>query len=55
MSQDLKCFLGVHRYEKPEVKEVKNHYGEITKLIYISRCGNCGKIHKKEVLYESYR
>ena len=55
MSQDLKCFLGIHRYVEPEVKEVKNHYGETTKLIYISRCSNCGKIHSKIVNYESYR
>lgn len=55
MSQDLKCFLGIHRYAEPEVKEVKNHYGETIKLIYISRCSNCGKIHSKIVNYESYR
>lgn len=55
MSQDLKCFLGIHRYAKPEVREVKNHYGEITKLIYVSRCNNCGKIYSKEVSYESNR
>lgn len=55
MSQDLKCFIGIHRYGEPEVIEVKNHYGEITKRIYISRCTNCGKIHKNDIMYESYR
>lgn len=55
MTQDLKCFLGMHRYDKPEIIEVKNHYGEITKRLYISRCSNCGKIHNKEVFYDAYR
>lgn len=55
MSQDFKCFLGIHKYELLETREVKNQYGEITKLIYISRCSNCGKIHSKNVNYESYK
>ena len=55
MSQDFKCFLGIHKYELLETREVKNYYGEITKLIYISRCSNCGKIHSKTVNYEPYR
>ena len=55
MSQDLKCLFGIHRYGEPEIKEIKNYYGETTKLIYISRCSHCGKIHSTEVSYEPYR
>lgn len=55
MSQDFKCFLGIHKYELLETKEVKNFRDEITKLIYISRCSNCGKIYSIEIPYESYR
>ena len=55
MPQDLKCFLGLHKYGEPEVKEVTNKYGEIVKLVYISKCTNCGKIHVKYIPYESYR
>lgn len=55
MPQDLKCFFGIHRYSEPEIIEVKNHYGEVTKRIYISRCSNCGKLRSKEVYYEPYR
>ena len=55
MPQDLKCFLGLHKYGEPEVKEVTNKYGEIVKLVYISKCIHCGKIHVKYIPYESYR
>ena len=55
MSQDFKCFLGIHKYELLETKEVKNYRDETTKLIYISRCSNCGKIYSKEIHYETYR
>lgn len=55
MSQDFKCFLGIHKYELLETKEVKNFRNEIIKLIYISRCSNCGKIYSIEIPYESYR
>ena len=55
MSQDIKCLLRLHKYGNPEIKEVTNKYGEITKLIYISRCINCGKIHVTYIPYESYR
>ena len=55
MSQDFKCFLGIHKYELLETREVKNYRDETTKLIYISRCSNCGKIYSKEIHYEPYR
>lgn len=55
MSQDIKCSLGLHKYGDPEIKEVFNRYGEVTKLLYISKCTNCGKIHVTYIPYESYR
>lgn len=55
MIQDLKCFLGLHRYGEPEVNEVKNHYGETVRKIYVSRCPHCGKLYSKVIHYESYR
>lgn len=55
MSQDLKCFFGIHKYGEPEVIEVKNKYEEVVRRIYISRCANCGKLHSTRVEYESYR
>ena len=44
MSQDLKCFVGLHHCEVLEQKEVKNPYGVIVGTTIISRCVNCGKI-----------
>ena len=55
MSQDIKCFLGTHKYELLETRELKNFRDEITKIIYINRCSNCGKISYTEIDYESYR
>ena len=55
MSQDFKCFLGTHKYALLETRELKNFRDEITKIIYINRCSNCGKIYSKVVNYESYR
>lgn len=55
MPQDLKCFLGLHKYGEPEVIEVTNAHSDVIKLIYLSRCTNCGKLHKTVVDYESYR
>ena len=55
MTQDFKCFLGTHKYELLETRELKNFRDEITKIIYINRCSNCGKISYTEIDYESYR
>lgn len=45
MSQDFKCFFGVHKYElldKQEVTDERNT--NVIGINYISRCTNCGKI-----------
>ena len=44
MSQDLKCFFSLHKYEVLEEKELKNPYGIVVGNNIISRCTNCGKI-----------
>lgn len=49
MSQDLKSWLGLHKYEVLEKKDVKNPYGAIVGTTIISRCTNCGKIHETTV------
>lgn len=49
MSQDLKCWLGLHKYEVIEKKDIKNPYGAIVGMTIISRCTNCGKIHEDTV------
>lgn len=50
MSQDLKCFLGSHKYEVLKEEDVKLAGTDlvIAKVI-ISRCSNCGKIKIEEV------
>lgn len=49
MSQDCKCFLGVHKYEIVDNYEVKNPYGVVIGTTIVSRCINCGKIKEKFV------
>lgn len=49
MTQDVKCYFGLHKYEVLEKKEVKNPYGAIVGTTIISRCKNCGKIHEDTV------
>jgi hypothetical protein len=45
MSQDLKCFFGVHRYELLEQQEVTDERNaNVVGINYISRCTNCGGI-----------
>lgn len=50
MSQDLKCFLGCHKFEVLKEEDVKLAGSElvIAKAI-ISRCSNCGKIKIENV------
>lgn len=50
MSQDLKCYFGLHKYEVLERKEVTNKYDFVIGIVIISRCSNCGKI-KETVVY----
>jgi len=49
MSQDLKCFFGLHKYEVLEEKEIKNSYGIVLGSTIVSRCSNCGKIKETSV------
>ena len=45
MSQDVKCFFGVHRYELLEQQEVTDERNAaVIGINYISRCANCGKL-----------
>ena len=50
MKQDMKCFLGSHKFEVLKEEDVKLAGTEmiIAKAI-ISRCNNCGKIHTETV------
>jgi uncharacterized Zn finger protein len=49
MSQDLKCFFGLHKYEVLEEKEIKNSYGIVLGSTIVSRCNNCGKIKETSI------
>ena len=49
MSQDLKCFFGVHKYSVLEQKDIKNSYGIVVGTTVISQCTNCGKVKEKRV------
>ena len=50
MSQDAKCWIGLHKYEVLEKKEVINPYNAKIGIIIISRCSNCGKINE-DIIY----
>lgn len=56
MSNDFKCFIGLHKYEVLEKKDIKNPYGAIVGTTIISRCVNCGKIKEVPIyLDNNYR
>lgn len=55
MAQGFKCLIGLHKYDEPDISEVKNHYGEVVRKIYVCRCSYCGKLYSKVVHYEPYR
>ena len=45
MSQDLKCFFGVHKYELVEQQDVVDERNtNVVGINYISRCTNYGGI-----------
>jgi hypothetical protein len=45
MSQDFRCFFGIHRYELLEQQEVTDERNAtVVGINYISRCTNCGKL-----------
>lgn len=50
MSQDCKCWFGLHHYEVHAEKDIKNPYGAVVGTTIISRCSNCGKI-KETTIY----
>ncbi len=49
MSQDCKCFFGLHKYEIIDRYEIKNPYGIVIGTTIVSRCSNCGKLKEKHV------
>lgn len=49
MSQDLKCFFGLHKFEVLKEEVVKHPYGTVVGTVVISRCKNCGKIKSKTI------
>lgn len=50
IGNDFKCFLGLHKLEVLEKKDIKNPYGAIVGMTIISRCKNCGKLYEKTYL-----
>lgn len=55
MKQDVKCFIGSHKFEIYKEEDIKLAGTDIIigKLI-ISRCTNCGKIKTEEVQLTTY-
>ena len=50
MKQDMKCFLGCHKYEVLKEEDIKLAGTEvIVGKVIVSRCTNCGKIHTEIV------
>lgn len=49
MTQDSKCFFGLHKYEVLEKKDIVNPYQIVVGSVIISRCTNCGKIKEHSV------
>ena len=49
MSQDLKCAVGLHKYEVLKEEPVKHPYGTIVGTVIVSRCTNCGKLKSKTI------
>ena len=44
MSNDIKCFFGLHHYEVIKEELLRNSYNAIIGTVQICRCTNCGKI-----------
>lgn len=44
ISQDAKCFIGLHKYEVLKEECVFNERREIVSKAIVNRCTNCGKI-----------
>ncbi len=49
MSQDLKCFLGLHKYVVHATDKIIDPAGNLLQKIIISRCENCGRIYHKRI------
>jgi len=54
MSQDIKCYLGVHKYEVLSTEILQNPYKAIIGKIIVSRCKNCGKIKHTTIYTDTY-
>ena len=55
MKQDLKCFLGSHKFEVYQEKDMTLAGTEIVVgKVIISRCENCGKIDTKTINTTTY-
>lgn len=44
MTQDFKCFIGLHKYEVYKEEVITNAIEKECGKAIISRCANCGKI-----------
>lgn len=44
ISQDFKCFVGLHKYEVYKEEIITDNYDKIKGKVIISRCNNCGKL-----------
>lgn len=53
MSQDFKCFIGLHKYEVVEDTPLSNPYKALIGRVYVCRCTNCGKMRERSLYTET--
>ena len=53
VTQDFKCFIGLHKYEIIERIPITNPYNINIGIIIVSRCKNCGKIKEISIFNDT--
>ena len=48
----LRCKLGLHKYEVYKEEELTDLKGNVIGKVIITRCSNCGKIHRNKIYTE---
>lgn len=53
MNQNIWCkFFGLHKYEVYKEEELTDLKGNVIGKVIITRCSNCGKIHRNKIYTE---
>lgn len=54
MSQDIKCLIGLHKYEVLKEEPIVNATKDVVGKVIICRCNNCGKIITIKIITVNY-